>query len=263
MALDVDNQPICRDSSRHGINDIAAIFDDFERFCTPEWDCVAKGHNLVRAGAATADFLNRTGPFKGMQTIGNLPKLQKIVNVARGLKQFLDDRAPSTSILHFITNGHTETQVWQIHRHLLDIGYTADITAVHFMMEIGFPIVKPDIVLTGLFLHWGWLHAAMPDLPGDVTREDLKGKGKYGCRFKYDSPRVYRPVIDLARRIVEATRTEDLRADIGWVTNNPVREFDLFVVKSGQQVEDGWGITRQLFKADWPSKTGRTQCTNR
>jgi hypothetical protein len=107
------------------------------------------------------------------------------------------------------------------------------------------------------------LNAAIPDLPRDFTREDLKGNGKNACRFKYDDPRVYRPITDLARRIVEATKSEDLRSDIGWVADNPVREFDLFIVKSGQQVEDGWGITRQLYKASGLSNNGRKRCTDR
>ena len=62
------------------------------------------------------------------------------------------------------------------------------------------------------------------------------------------STRVYRPVIELARAIVAATDRYDLIEDIGWSTDNPLREFDIFVVKYGQKPERGIGIQRTLHQ---------------
>ena len=113
---------------------------------------------------------------------------------------------------------------------------------------MGFEVIKPDIVITRLFLAWGWLHLVVPRLPPDLSADDLKGKGKYGSRFMYMKPVLYKPVIDLARAIVKATSRNDLIADIGWATDNPLREFDMFVVKYGQKPEEDFGVVRTLYQ---------------
>jgi len=60
--------------------------------------------------------------------------------------------------------------------------------ALHVMMELGLEVVKVDSILARLFLDWGWLHRAIPDLPEDVSQVDVeKGKGTYGGKFKYTS----------------------------------------------------------------------------
>jgi len=40
-----------------------------------------------------------------------------------------------------------------------------------------------------------------------------------------------------------------LEEDIGWVTNNLIREFDIFLVKYGQKPDEKFGIMRKL--ANW------------
>ena len=228
------------------ILDVQTIFDDYDIFSRPSWDFTSSGHKLISAGKDVNDFLNRQGVFYGKQTIGNLPKLRKIVGVARKLKAYVD-KDKEAPILNFITNGFEETDVWRIHQHLLDIGYTSDLTALHFMMDLGFDVIKPDIVIAKLFLTWGWLHEIIPELPSDLTLDDLQGKGNYGARFKYTHPKMYKPVINLASDIVSQIDQDALRSDIDWVTNNPLREFDIFTVKYGQQPEKEWGISRTLF----------------
>lgn len=232
------------------IDDIKFIFNDYESFSRPSWDIETLGNNLIRAGIDTQHFLRRTGPFASCQTIGNLPKLCKIVYIARKLKGFLDNKAPDLPVLNFITNGLPINGIWDIHKHIMDIGYTKDLTALHFMMDIGFQVIKPDIVITRLFLDWGWLHLIIARLPTDLAQEDIecKKKGKYGGKFKYTNPFIYKPVIELARQIVASTDKSDLINDIGWVTNNTLREFDLFVVKYGQEPEEDFGLTRCLAK---------------
>jgi hypothetical protein len=216
------------------IEDIAFYFDNYENFCDPTWDIEAKGHTLIRTGINAKHFLDRTGPFAGKQTIGNLPKLVKTVKVARQLCQFMASKDASKQVIDFVTEGRPTTEVWPIHEYLMGIGYTADLTALHFMMDLGFPVIKPDIVITRLFLRWGWLHKACPDLPADLSPDDLRGNGKHKSKFKYDKPRIYKPVIELARQIVVVTDPRDLTDDLGWKTDNLLREFDIFTVLYGQ-----------------------------
>src|SRR5262249_8123408 len=145
---------------------------------------------------------------------------------------FITTKLPATPVLDFVTGGHPTTDIWAIHEHLMEsVGYTSDLTAIHFMMDLGFPVIKPDIVITRLFLEWDWLRKVVPTLPADLS-------------LAYVKPIIYKPVIDLARKIVEQTSQQDLIADIGWSTTNPVREFDIFTVSYGQVPDNGWGIMR-------------------
>ena len=98
-------------------------------------------------------------------------------------------------------------------------------------------------------VHWGWLQAYFDDVPSDLTEDDIRGKGQYGGRYRYDKPFMYRRVIDLSREIVAQVSPEVLKGDIGWVTSNPIREFDLALVKFGQKPENEFGIERTLFEA--------------
>ena len=222
------------------IQDIGFVFDDFRVFSKPSWDIHARGHVLVSAGSAAQHFLDRTGLFKECQTIGNLPKLCKTVSVARRLADFMDRKGPNVPALHFVTNGRPANDVWTIHEHLMGIGYTADLTALHLMMDLGFQVMKPDVVISRLFLRWGWLAQIVPQLPVDLSKT-------------YTKAVIYRPIIDLARKIVDVTEQTALVSDIGWATNNPLREFDIFVVKYGQVADRDFGIERCLAEATRPS----------
>jgi hypothetical protein len=237
------------------ISDIAPIFDDFTEFDKPSWEIEREVHTLIRAGDDARAFLERTGRFEGLQTIGNLPKLCKIVTTARKLKRFLETK-PGKPILEFITGSNSPDNVWAIHKNLTtEVGYTADLTALHLMMDLGFQVIKPDIIISRLFLVWGWLHKIIDSLPSDFGAEDLQGNGKHGSRFLYTNARIYKPVINLAREIAAAANTQDLIADIGWSTNNPLRELDIFLVKYGQVPDENWGLMRTLYKNGPPQDT--------
>jgi hypothetical protein len=236
------------------IKDIEKIFDNYESFVGEGWDIEATGHKIISCGQKIHDFLNRTGDFTGKQTIGNIPKMVKIVSIARQLNVFMKNKG-NTPVLKFITGTCSDDDVWGIHGYLMAIGYRSDLTALHFMMDVGFPVIKPDIVISRLFLDWGWLHKTIPDLPKDLRFKDLecrggKGKpykGKYGQRYKYTNEIIYKPAIKLARKIISITKKEDLLKDIGWVTENSIREFDIFIVKYGQKPEKDFGIERTLY----------------
>lgn len=230
------------------ISDIQEVFADFKQFVAPEWHVVKSGRriDIDASGRMVRDFVQRTGPFQSKQTIPNSAKMRTIVNIARALAKFADDE-PNKLPLEFVTGGASASDVWRIHEHLLKIGYRADLTALHLMMDLGFQVIKPDIVISRIFLHWGWLHSIIADLPSDLQAVDLQGGGKYRGRYLYTRPHMYKPVIDLACSIANGIPSSDLKADIGWVTQNPIREFDIFLVKSAQLREPGWGIERRIF----------------
>lgn len=228
------------------IADIEALFDDYPWFSNPCWDLTHHGHRLVAAGQCAQDFLNRTGPFAGKQTIGNLPKLAKIIQVARAYNRFFETHADSIA-LEFITSGLSEIEIWRIHDRLGRLGYKGDLTILHLMMDLGFPVMKPDIVITRLFLKLGWLKTILPNMPNDLSQEDLRGVGAHGRRYVYTTRGMYRPIIDFSNRLVAGLDAKELEADIGWVTSNPLREFDLFMVKAGQQPDPRFGIERIVF----------------
>jgi hypothetical protein len=230
------------------IADIESIFDDYEIFSSEDWNIEASGPKVITCGKQVRDFLSRSGAFSDKQTIGNAQKLVKIVSLARLLIDFLKNKSADTPVLDFIRNGYSDDDVWAIHRRLIEMGYRGDLTALHFMMDLGFQVIKPDIVISKIFLTRGWLRKKVPELPNDLSLENLQGKGKYGHRFRYTSEKMYKPIIDLAREIVSRTRQKDLQEDIGWVTGNPFREFDIFLVKYGQRPEEESGIERTLYQ---------------
>ncbi|MCC7424326.1 MAG: hypothetical protein IT428_29000 [Planctomycetaceae bacterium] len=231
------------------IEDIKFHFADFRNFASSAWELKSSGYSIHSAGENVRHFVNRTGLFENCQTVGNIPKLQKTIDIARKYTTFVQTKGDSTPCLNFITGGRSPQSPWPIHEHLLSIGYTGALTALHLMMELGFQVMKPDIVISSLFLEWGWLHKIIPDLPKDLKVEDLHGKGRHGSKWCYTKPCLYKPSIELARRISAAVKPEDLRNDIGWVTQNPLREFDVFVVKYGQMPEPQLGIVTQLSKS--------------
>jgi hypothetical protein len=241
------------------IDDIKNIFDNYDIFSGEDWNIQAHGNNLIYGGSQVHSFCNRTGEFESKQTIGNIPKLVKIVSVARQLTEFFNRKSEDVPILDFICSSNTN-DIWETHEYLLKIGYRSDLTALHFMMDMGFQVIKPDIVISTLFLEWGWLHKKISSLPKDLKHEDLQGKGKYGQRYKYTNKNIYKPAIDLARDIVFRTNQEDLKADIGWVTCNPLREFDIFIVKYGQKPEKQFGIERTLYEAANTGNKNLTSC---
>lgn len=228
------------------IQQLKPLFDNYSWFCDPGWDIESNGYVVENAGPIARSFLERTGYFKNINTVRNIPKLKKIVTVARNFKRYFDEH-PNANAIEFVTRTLKTKDIWGIHDQLMKCGYTADLTALHFMMDAGFQVIKPDVVISRLFLDWGWLHYAIPELPSDVTREDLGGKGNYGSRYAYTKPSIYKPIINLAFEIVKEIEVNQLVEDIGWATANPIREFDLFVVKAGQLPESEFGIERRLY----------------
>ncbi|MFL9906782.1 hypothetical protein [Paraburkholderia sp. RL17-337-BIB-A] len=219
------------------IASVGFYFNDWTNFDNPAWDV---GESLHK------NFMERTGVFSNVgRYVANEVKLNKTVKLARKYAMHLQSQAP----LSFVTGNHPAANVWDIHAHLLDIGYTRDITALHLMMDLGFKVIKPDIVVTTLFFKLGWLHQHIPGLPANLTVDDLTGEGNYGGMYVYNTKQtIYKAVIDIALQIANAASQQDLRNDIDWVSNNPTRELDIFFVKFDQSLETDWGLTRTLSK---------------
>jgi hypothetical protein len=116
------------------------------------------------------------------------------------------------------------------------------------MMDLGFDCIKPDIVMSRLVLARGWLAHFSDQLPADLQEADLRGKGKYRNKFLYTNHIVIKPIVNLARAFASQMRQqrETLERDIGWVTSNPIREFDIFMVSYGQRPDPSAGIVIQL-----------------
>ncbi len=237
------------------INNLKDYFDNHINFIDPGWD--SEKSDLFK------DYMSNSGIFKNRKTYKDRKRITKIVNIARQLYHHIQERPDD--VFSFVTGNKED--VWEIHKHLLRIGFRRDLTALHFMMDIGFPVMKPDIVISSLFLSLGWLHEIIPNLPKDLTPHDLRGKShsreksKYGSKYVYTNPKMYKPIIDLARKLAENVTETDLRADIRWVSTNPLREFDFFMVKFGQKPEPKMGVVRQLFSlTDKSNNTCSTSC---
>lgn len=230
------------------VADLTPLFDDYRWFSDQCWDLVNKGHNIVHAGSCVSDFINNTGLFAGKQTVANIPKLQKLITVARAFKRYFE-LYPDETALSFVTGDlpSDEKAIGKILKRLNQQGYRGDLTSLHLLMDLGFPVIKPDIVLSGLFLQFGWLHTALPKLPKDVAEADLRGTGEYKTSYVYTKPLLYQAIIAFANQLVAGLDAADLERDIGWVSSNPLREFDLFMVKAGQRPEREFGIERVLY----------------
>ncbi|QFU20572.1 hypothetical protein FM038_000895 [Shewanella eurypsychrophilus] len=226
---------------------IEDIFDNYKEFTSTDWDIEKHGSQLILGGSKVHQLASRSGIFEGRKPIANWSKNKRTVGLARDLSRFMRHKANTTPVIEFLTGGGDVDDVWNVLEHLQKINYKQRITALHLMMDLGFQVVKPDIVLSRLFFELGWTKDAIPLLPGNISIDDLSGKGLHGNKFHYTNSKMYRPVIELARQIVKHINPQELKEDIGWVTSNPIREFDFFMVKYGQEPEPSRGIVRKLY----------------
>jgi hypothetical protein len=116
--------------------------------------------------------------------------------------------------------------VIEVHRKLATI--LGKLTALHVMMELGFPVVKPDRWLTRIVISLGWLE---PLFLRNMTRAAID-------RI-YGSPKCFWAAINMAAELAHALETEALYG-------NALREIDLVLVKYGQDPEVGWGLVRRM-----------------
>jgi hypothetical protein len=217
-------------------------FGDPEPLRSPEWNVRTQGQKLLETSGRIAREY-----FASKEGIGHPIKVRKIVTVGRAFAEYFD-KNPDATALDIVTRGKKIEDVWQLSANLGAIGLTGQLIQLHLLMDLGFDCIKPDIVISRLVLKLGWLAKFAKDLPAGLTEADLRGKGKYGSRFHYTNTVVIKPIVDLARAFASRMRQEQetLNKDIGWVSSNPMREFDIFMVSYGQRSDPSSGILRQL-----------------
>lgn len=147
-------------SAANEINSIKDIFDDYRRFMDSGWDIEIrwdksrKRHVLHRGGVQVRNFMARSGQFECRLTNAKLTKLAMIVRIARQYGSFCNAN-PAKSPIAYVTDDVHGPDVWGVQAGLLEKGYRSDLTCCHFMMDVGFEVIKPDVVLSRLFLKWG------------------------------------------------------------------------------------------------------------
>jgi hypothetical protein len=226
--------------------DIYRTFGDYKSLCSPEWDVRLNGKLLsADSGHLALKYLQvKDGSQK---KICHPMKIRKVIAVARSFAQYFE-KNPRADALSFLIRDESSQDVWVLSKKLDEVGLSGQLTQLHLMMDLGFDCIKPDVVISRLVLQMGWLAHRSQDLPSDLKEADLSGEGNYGNKFLYTNAVVIKPIVDLARSFASKMRQEEkaLESDIGWVSSNAIREFDIFMVKYGQKPDSTWGIMKQL-----------------
>ncbi len=258
------------------IEDTSDLFDDAKSFCDKNWDTLfdkkkketkngarnVNEPNILLCGPYARQYFEKSGIFAGKYYYRNVSKLMRTINIAKALTDF-SRKNPNAPTIEFLSGGISSKNVWPVFRRITaEQGYLSDITALHLMMDLGYEVMKPDRVMARAFFQLGWL-GQIVDLPAGITEadiiptssgddpEEIDDEERPGGRYHYIHPTIARPIVDLSRQIAARVSKEDLESDIGWCTDNKLREFDIFMVKYGQQPEPKLGLHRNL-SADAP-----------
>jgi len=173
-------------------------------------------------------------------------KIDKYVRIARKFKKLNEEEGIEYPLKYFVgdmehknLSSIEESHLWEIHKKFESL--LGKITALHLMMELGFWVIKPDIVMTKLFHRGGFLNNLNED-----QILDKNDKNKY----KYTNKTVYKEMINVGRKIADQIK-KDLKPknQLGRLAEkNIIRALDLFLVKFGQEPDPKCGITRNLNK---------------
>jgi len=246
------------------LNPIEKAFRDYKSLRGPGWEVRIKNRRISDdsgplARAYAADDVHK-------EKIRHPYKIRKIVRVGRHFSKYFDENREA-SALSIIMQGKDSEDVWVLSENLDDMGLSGQLTQLHLLMDLGFDCIKPDIVISRLVLSLRWLAHFAPELPADLQEADLRGEGKYRSKYHYTSDVVIRPIVDLAREFASRMRQErkTLESDIGWVSGNLIREFDIFMVSYGQRPDQTAGIEIQLWSGDsnYPASQGCSISTSR
>jgi hypothetical protein len=207
------------------IPNLTPFLKDFRALAGPDWRFDPE---RARQGKAVREFLIGGGRFAGVSYNKNERKLRTMLRVAATFQAFPPRIKPLMALFGEGYDRGDDGALWQAHGRLEKlVGFT---TALHVLMDLGFNCVKPDIWLVRLMCLFGWIEDA---LPPDTPYEKI--------RRTYGTPRVARSVIARARQIASAIHP--------WNPDAPLREFDLVMVKYGQDPGE-CGIERSLFN-EW------------
>ena len=236
-----------------GTQDVAihkelGFFDDYERLCSIHWDYPdqVKWNCLKGWGTQAQSYLiNEKSSNKG-KYVAHPHKLKKTISVARaisravkihGEQEFLrgilskDFYEQKNKILNSTGSNFALKCIKSWVKQLNQLaGGDSSITYLHLFMDLQFPTIKPDIVVTDIFYRLGWISDVIPEL--NLTRKDI---GKI-----YRQPKIYWRVIQVGIEL--ARQFPPIIAD------NAIREVDFFIVKYGQEPEPSVGVVRNLDK---------------
>jgi hypothetical protein len=224
--------------------DIFRTFRDYKALCSPDWDVRLSGRRLAQdSGQLVRSYFEDDSQKKILHPL----KIRKIVKTGRLYSEYFGNN-PEATALSILLQPKESDDVWVVSENLAQMGFSGELTQLHLMMDLGFDCIKPDIVMSRLVLAKGWLAHVPNQLPADLQEADLRGKGKYRNKFHYTNHVVIEPVVNLARAFAAKMRQqrETLERDIGWVSSNLIREFDIFMVSYGQRPDPSAGIVIQL-----------------
>ena len=182
-------------------------------------------------------------------------KIDKYVRIARKFKKLIEEEGIEYPLKYFVGDLQDnfriidDSHLWDIHKRFEE--FLGKITALHLMMELGFWVIKPDIVMTKLF-HQG-------EFLSNLNKDQILDKND---NYKYTNKTVYKEMINVGRKIANEIEKEfkskiKLKSPaekdpgprdklIRLAKNNIIRALDLFLVKFGQEPDPKCGITRNL-----------------
>ena len=155
------------------------------------------------------------------------------------IKKFYEIRNEDHPMKYFVGNSYLEfdpekistKEFWDIQKKFQKL--FGKLASLHLLMEIGFPCLKPDKVITRLFCDIGFLDPLLK-IPKGTSDENWTRKT---IKEDYTEWTVIKLAIETG---MEITKYMDSKY------GNKIRELDLFIVKYGQERSDDIGIVRNL-----------------
>lgn len=195
-----------------------SLLRDPEELCSAEWN--------PRTGSRFQAFLNDE------RCVPNPLSLERTIQCARRM-QNIKRTNPGKSLIDFYVRASdwsTPSPMLTIHSRLcshIDLGY---VTSLHFMTDLGLPVVKPDRVVNRLAIRLGIItgyemRGRRHHLPLTITGAAAETLGK--------KPQFNWPL-------------QEAFSQIARETNLTMRTVDLILVKMGQQPDEAAGYARTV-----------------
>lgn len=216
------------------IHNELGFFNDYKALCSTAWDYPkkVKWDSLQDWGANAQAYLTKEKSSNRGTYVANPHKLKKTIAVARAISRAVKIHGEQEFLRGILSKDFYEQKCiksWVKQLNQL-AGGDSSITYLHLFMDLQFPTIKPDIVVTDIFYRLGWISDVIPEL--NLTRKDI---GKI-----YRQPKIYWRVIQVGIEL--ARQFPPIIAD------NAIREVDFFIVKYGQEPEPSVGVVRNLDK---------------
>jgi hypothetical protein len=199
-----------------------SLLGDPEELCHGDWD--------PRGGARFQGFMKDEG------CVPNPLSLEATIRAARNLVRVRRTNKSRSLINYYVRDRdwQTPSPMQTVHERLrshLGLGY---VTTLHFMMDLGLPVVKPDRVVNRLAIRLGLIDqyerkGRTYPLPLAITGDEAYKLG--------DKPEFNWPLQSIFREI----------ADNAGIT---MRTLDRIVVKLGQQPDEDYGYMRTVCGDD-------------